>query len=225
MAQMKIGGDKLFDYIMNDGNRHIPELKEIYDVTHQKLGGRAVMITATDQLYWFKWLMSTFNVRKAIEIGVFTGSSALSIAQGMSDDGRLMAFDVSKEYTDIAREMWKKAGVDHKIELSLDGGIVGLDKLLKNKEEIGTYDFAYIDAIKVEYADYYEKLLPLMRRGGIIAFDNVIWYGKVPDKDYDATNDEKTTALRALNRKIRDDDRVQMCIITLGDGILFATVK
>ena len=169
--------------------------------------------------------MSTLNVRKAIEIGVFTGSSALSIAKGMPDDGRLMAFDVSKEYTDIAREMWKKAGVDHKIELSLDGGIVGLDNLMRNKQELGTYDFAYIDALKTEYADYYEKLLPLMKKGGIIAFDNVLWKNRVPDSDYDAKGDIDTTALRMLNQKIKNDDRVDMCIITLGDGILFATVK
>ncbi len=104
----------------------------------------------------------------------------------MPDDGKLIALDVNKKYTDVAKEIWKKAGIDNKIELSLDGGIVGLDKLLKDKNELRTFDFAYVDADKQGYGDYFEKLLPLMKKGGIIAFDNVLWRGRVY-ADYDAT--------------------------------------
>eukprot|EP01083_Nonionella_stella_P005055 14719_1 len=213
------------DYIRNKGNRCIPELQEIDEITRDTFDWQYKMITAPDQSYFFKWLMETMRARKAIEIGVFTGSSGLAIAKGLTDDGVLFAFDVSKEYTDIAREMWKKAGVDHKIKLSLNGGIQGIDALAANESELGTYDFAYIDAIKTEYGTYYEKLLPLMRKGGVIAFDNVLWGGKVSNCNYDASNDETTKYFREFNQKLTTDERVDMCIITLGDGILFATVK
>eukprot|EP01083_Nonionella_stella_P005054 14718_1 len=213
------------DYIRNRGNRCIPELQEIYDITYTQNKFGCKFITAVDQCYFFKWLMQTMRCRKALEIGVFTGSSALAIAKGLTEDGKLRAFDVNKEYTDVARQMWKKAGVDHKIELSLDGGIQGIDALSSNQNELGTYDFAYIDAIKAEYGDYYEKLLPLMRKGGVIAFDNVLWSGKVSNCNYDVSDDETTKYLREFNQKLNEDERIDMCMITLGDGILFATVK
>ena len=164
--------------------------------------------------------MKSMNCTKAIEIGVFTGSSALVIAQGINDNGKLIAIDVDKKYTDIAKKMWKKAGVDHKIELYLNGGIKKLEQLNKDKNEKETYDFAYIDAIKTEYIDYYEKLLPLMKSGGILAFDNVLRHGKVPDHN---NTEEEIKYLRKFNEMIKNDERVEMCLITLADGVLFAT--
>eukprot|EP01084_Bolivina_argentea_P239352 402314_1 len=221
----KLGGSKnTLNYIMKHGNRFMPELQEIYELTETKFGSDSAMITATDQVYFFKWLVSTLNCRKCIEIGTFTGASGLGIAKGMSD-GLLISFDVNKEYTDIARTIWKKAKVDKKIKLSLDGGINGLDNLLKIKHEKGTYDFAYVDAIKTEYGEYYERLLLLMKKGGIIAFDNVLWEGKVANVKYNDEKDKITKYFREFNLMIKNDDRVEMCMLTIGDGLTMVTVK
>jgi len=219
----KAGGSaQMFSYLMSSANRTVPELKAIHEITHRKFAARAQMVSATDQLYLFKWLMPILKVRKAIEIGVFTGSSALMIAQGMPENGKLLAFDVSREYTDVAKTMWERARIAHKIELSLDGGLNGLDTLNRDAKERQTYDFAYIDAVKTEYAQYFEKLLPLMRKGGIMAFDNVLWKGRVADE---RVNDETTLAFRAFNKMVRDDVRVEMCLVNIGDGVLFCSVN
>jgi len=215
------GSQKVFDYLMSTGNREVSELRDISRITRQEFGRRAMMISAVDQCYFFKWLLPMIKCEKAIEVGVFTGSSALMIAKGMPDHGQLKAFDVSKPFTDIARRIWQKAGVDHKITLSLDGGIAGLDALLEDSDELKTYDFAYIDAIKTEYSEYYDRLLPLMKKGGVIAFDNMMWKGKVAHHRYcDAT----TIALRNLTQKIKADQRVAMCLVSIGDGVLFVRV-
>jgi len=156
--------------------------------------------------------------KKAIELGVFTGSSSLAIALGLPDDGKLLAFDVSKEYTTIAKHFWNKAGVSDKIELRLQGAISGLNDLSKHNSELNSYDFAFVDALKVEYLEYHNKLIPLMKIGGVIAYDNTIWDGKVCLPQYDHKD---TIAIRHFNDFLRTDDRIDIAMTTLSDGITF----
>ena len=200
-------------------------MQEIYDVSNDKFGKRAEMITATDQCYLFKWLMPMIKCKKAIEVGVFTGSSALCIADGMDDDGKLIAIDVNEEFTSVAQEMWKKAGVDKKIEVKLNGGIDGLDDLISEK---GTFDFAYIDAIKTEYIDYYEKLLLLLRKGGVMAFDNTLQRGLVAEDVLSTRLPERrkkiVNAMKEFNEFVRNDDRVEMCMLAMNDGVTLVRV-
>jgi caffeoyl-CoA O-methyltransferase len=155
-----------------------------------------------------------------LEIGVFTGYSALAVAQALPEDGRLVALDVSAEWTAIARRFWKEAGVAHKIDLRLGPALETLQTLRKEKAK--PFDFAFIDADKTNYDAYYEACLSLLRPGGLIAVDNVLWSGAVADPK---AQDDNTRALRALNRKIRGDRRVEACLLTVGDGVALIRKK
>jgi caffeoyl-CoA O-methyltransferase len=141
----------------------------------------------------------------------------LSVAQALPPNGHIVALDVSKEFTDRARQYWKDAGVEKKIELRLAPGVETLDKMIAAKE--GPFDFAFIDADKPNYDNYYERALKLLRTGGLIAIDNMLWSGQVADPN---ANDESTSALKALNAKIHADDRVDMALATVGDGVMLA---
>jgi predicted O-methyltransferase YrrM len=140
------------------------------------------------------FLVRLAQCRKGIEVGVFTGYSSLAFAEALPDDGKLLAIDVSDEYCNLAIKYWKEAGVDHKIELNLEGGIKALDNLLSKRSELGTYDFSYVDANKTDYPTYFEKLAKLMRVGGFIMFDNVLWSGQVLDEEK-RKNDPSAKAL------------------------------
>ena len=196
-------------------------VEEIRIETKRKFPFRAGMQTDYDECYLFKWLLQLTKAKYAIEIGVFTGSSALAIALGLPKDGKLVAFDVDAQYTNVAKKYWKKCGVNDKIDLKLDGGIKGLDNLLENKNELKKYDFAYVDAVKTEYKDYYERLLKLIRIGGIIAFDNVLSRGNVADI---GCNDKRAKSLREFNQFIVDDKRVDCCMISIADGVTLCRV-
>ena len=165
-----------------------------------------------------RFLVETIGARRAIEVGVFTGYSSISVALGLPDDGELVACDVSEEWTSLARRYWAEAGVAHKITLHLRPAVETLDALLA-RGRAGDFDFAFIDADKERYDDYYERCLALVRPGGIIAFDNVLWGGRVADpKDTSAD----TEALRRLNLKLRDDARVAIALVPIGDGLTLA---
>jgi predicted O-methyltransferase YrrM len=142
----------------------------------------------------------------------------LSVALALPPDGRIIACDVSEEYTAVGRKFWEKAGVAGKIDLRIAPAIQTLDALLA-AGEAGCFDFAFIDADKSNYDAYYETCLKLMRAGGVITLDNMLWGGEVADPD---VHDEDTDALRALNAKIRDDRRVDACLLTVGDGVMVA---
>jgi caffeoyl-CoA O-methyltransferase len=158
------------------------------------------------------------GARKVIEIGVFTGYSSISVAHAMPDDGKLVACDVSEKWTAVARRYWAEAGVSHKIDLRLAPAIATLDGLIDGGES-GTFDFAFIDADKVNYSAYYDRVFELLRPGGLMAIDNVLWYGRVIDS---GINDEDTVALREFNRKLSADTRVQLCMLSVGDGVTVA---
>jgi caffeoyl-CoA O-methyltransferase len=163
-------------------------------------------------------LISMLHVKKVIEIGVFTGYSSLCMAMALPDDGHIIACDINKEYTDIARQYWQKAGVADKIELILAPAIQTLDRLLANGEQC-SYDFVFIDADKPEYPDYYERALQLIRKGGLIVIDNVLWYGKPADPD---ENDKDTLAIRDFNEMLHHDERVNISMLTIADGLTLA---
>ena len=158
------------------------------------------------------------GAKRCIEIGVFTGYSSLAVALALPEDGRILACDVSEEWTAIARRFWREAGVEHKIELKLQPATRTLEQLLA-AGETGRYDFAFIDADKPSYDTYYELLLKLLRPGGLIALDNTLWSGHVADPN---NRDPNTVALRALNHKLHRDERVDLSLLPIGDGLTLA---
>jgi caffeoyl-CoA O-methyltransferase len=157
---------------------------------------------------------------RCLEVGVFTGYSSLSVALALPPAGRIVALDVSKAFTDRARTYWREAGVEEKIDLRLGPGAASLDSMIAAGE--GPFDFAFIDADKPNYDAYYERALRLLKPGGLIAFDNMLWSGAVADE---SVTDADTSALRALNAKIHADERVDMALATVGDGVMLARVR
>lgn len=179
---------------------------------------QAGMQIGPDQAALLALLVRLLGARSALEIGTFTGYSALALAAALPEDGRLVTCDVSEEWTSIARRYWEAAGLARKIELRLGPAGKTLQRLL-GEHGAGYFDFAFIDADKPAYDAYYEACLRLVRPGGLIAIDNVLWSGAVADPGNHETN---TQAIRALNLKIRDDPRVDSCLLTVGDGVMLA---
>jgi caffeoyl-CoA O-methyltransferase len=180
---------------------------------------KAVMQISPDQGQFMAWLAETIGARRAIEVGTFTGYSALTVAMALPADGRLIACDVNEEWTAIGRRYWEKAGVAHKIELRLAPALQTLDSLV-GEGRGGTFDFAFIDAHKPEYGDYYERILVLLRRGGIVLVDNVLWRGRMLDAR--KRNDEDTQAIIAFNERLHRDERVSIALVPIGDGLTLA---
>ena len=168
-----------------------------------------------DQAALFALLVRAIGARRALEIGTFTGYSALAVAAALPEDGRLVCCDTSDEWTQIARRYWREAGVADRIDLRLGPAADTLAALARDPGP-DTFDFAFVDADKPGYDTYYERCLMLVRRGGLIAFDNTLWSGAVADP---ARTDDNTEALRALNRKAHADPRVDACLLTVGDGV------
>jgi len=176
------------------------------------------MQTDPDQAALLSFLVKVLDARRAIEVGVFRGYGSLAIASALPPDGKLVACDVSDDYTREALVYWEEAGVADKIDLRLGPATETLDALLAAGGAEG-FDFAFVDADKENYGVYYERCYQLLRRGGVIAFDNVLWSGRVADKRH---QDPSTAALRALNLRVRDDERVDATLVTIGDGFLLA---
>jgi len=207
--------DTLMAYLSVVGARETPAQTRCRQET-QKMP-MAMMQIAPEQGAFMALLAKLTAARRYVEIGTFTGYSALSVAQAMPPDGKVIALDVSKEFTDRARGYWKEAGVENKIDLRLGPGLEALDKMIAAEE--GPIDLAFIDADKSNYDGYYERVLKLLRPGGLIALDNMLWSGAVADPKI---ADADTSALRALNAKIHDDPRVDMALATIGDGVMLA---
>jgi O-methyltransferase len=190
--------------------------RRMYRETMKVPHGR--MQTGPDQAAFLSFLVKLTGARQAIEVGVFRGFGSLAIASALPPDGRLVACDVSDEFTQAARAYWKEAGIETKIDLRLAPAAATLEALIAS-DGPGSFDFAFIDADKSNYATYYERCLTLVRKGGVIVFDNVLWGGSVADNRY---HDEDTDALRALNVELRDDQRVDAVLVTIGDGFYLA---
>jgi len=213
------GTDRLMDYLSRYGAREDPALTHCREETAQ-MGQIAMMQIAPEQGAFLAMLVKLIDATRCLEVGVFTGYSALSVALAMPAEGRVVALDVSKDYTDKARVYWREAGVADKIDLRLGPGVDALDAMIAAKE--GPFDFAFIDADKTNYDNYYERSLKLVRPGGLIAFDNMLWTGAVADP---SITDPDTSALRALNAKIQADERVDMALATVGDGVMLAVKR
>jgi len=211
--------DALQDYVLAHTAREHPVLAELREATAGMK--HATMQIGPDQGAFMALLAKLVGARRAIEVGVFTGYSALSVALVLPEDGRLVACDVSEEWTAMARRYWEKAGVARKIELRLAPALQTLDALLA-EGAAGTFDFAFIDADKSNYDGYYERVLKLLRPGGVVALDNMLWSGAVADPK---VTDADTSALRALNAKIHADSRVDMALATIGDGVMLAVKR
>jgi predicted O-methyltransferase YrrM len=163
-------------------------------------------------------LVQLIGAKKTLEIGVFTGYSALCVALALPPDGKIVACDVSEEYTSVGRRYWQAAGVTDKIDLRLAPALETLDRLLA-EEQAGTFDFAFIDADKENYDGYYERSLQLIRPGGLIAIDNVLWGGRVADSQ---VRDKSTQAIRNFNQKLHEDERVTLSLVPIADGLTLA---
>lgn len=181
----------------------------------------AVMQIAPEQGQFMTMLVKLLNVRNAIEVGTFTGYSALAIAMGLPDDGRLLACDISEEWTGIGRKYWQRAEQDHKIDLRLAPALETLDALLKDGKA-GQFEFSFIDADKENYLNYYERCLKLLRSGGLIVVDNVLWGGSVADAE---NQTPETCAIREFNAFVKTDARVDISMIPVGDGLTLLRKK
>jgi caffeoyl-CoA O-methyltransferase len=181
----------------------------------------AQMQIGQEQAQFMQFLTHLLRVERYLEIGVFTGYSALAIALAMPPEGKVVACDVSEEYTSIARRYWKEAGVEKKIDLHVAPALDTLEQLA-NGGDIGPFDMAFIDADKANVDNYYERSLKLLRRNGVILVDNVLWGGSVADP---GENDPDTSALRAISKKAAQDERVEACLLSIGDGLLLARKK
>jgi caffeoyl-CoA O-methyltransferase len=179
------------------------------------------MQIAPEQGQFMQMLVRLTGARRAIEVGVFTGYSSLAVVLAMPADGRLLALDVSEEYTDIARRHWQAAGVADRIELVIAPALVTLDARLA-AGEAGEYDFAFIDADKTGYHAYYERLLKLLRPGGLIVVDNTLWNGEVANP---ANVDRDTVALRKFNDTLHRDPRIELALLPVGDGLTLARIR
>jgi predicted O-methyltransferase YrrM len=210
---------QLYQYLLSNTLRESAVLAELRQLTAAHPQAR--MQISPEQGQFMGLLVQLMNAKKTLEIGVFTGYSALVVAAALPPEGRIVACDVSEEFTAIARTYWQKADVAHKIDLRLAPALETLDNLIASGEA-GTFDFAFIDADKSGYDAYYERSLQLLRPGGLIAVDNTLWYGRVADE---TVQDSRTQSIRALNVKVRDDARVTMSLVPIGDGLLLAIKK
>jgi len=208
--------DRLYDYLVDVSVREPALLRELREETGKLPMG--MMQIGPEQGQFMRLLVELIGARRAVEVGTFTGYSALCVAEAMGPQGRLVACDVSEEYTAIARRYWARAGVADRIDLRLGPAVATLDKMLADGAA-GTIDFVFIDANKPDYDAYYERALKLLRPGGLIAVDNVLWGGAVADP---AADDEDTRAIRALNAKLAKDERVSLSLVPIGDGVTLA---
>jgi len=221
MARRSFGlDDRLYDYLVTHGTRESPVARRLREETHAAVRGAGMQI-GPDQAALMALLARLVGARRALEIGTFTGYSALAVARALPADGRLVCCDVSAEWTAIARRYWAEAGLADKIELRLAPALESLAALRREGAD-GSFDFAFIDADKDNYDAYYEQCLALVRRGGLIAIDNVLWSGRVLDGQ-DRSAD--TLALRALNAKLAADERVDLAMLGIGDGLTLARIR
>lgn len=208
--------DRIYAYLREVSLREHDALRRLREETAAM--SEANMQIAPEQGQLMALLVQLLGARRTLEVGVFTGYSSLAVALALPADGRVVACDVSEEWTNVARRYWREAGVEDKIELRLAPALDTLDRLL-GAGEAGTFDFAFIDADKANYDAYYERALGLVRAGGLICIDNVLWSGRVADP---GAADEDTAAIRALNRKLRDDGRVSISLVPVADGLTLA---
>jgi caffeoyl-CoA O-methyltransferase len=220
MSLRSIGLDeRLYRYLLDVSLREPDILRRLRAETAER--ENASMQIAPEQGQFMALLVELIGAERTLEIGTFTGYSALAVALALPPHGRVIACEVSEEYARIARRWWAEAGVAEKIELHVEPAVETLDRMLE--DGLGRrFDFAFIDADKEGYVDYWERCLRLVRRGGLITVDNVLWDGRVADPE---NAEESTQAIRAFNARVRDDDRVDLSLVPIGDGLTLARVR
>lgn len=208
--------DRLYDYLLSVSLRE-PEILQRLRAETKRLPMAGMQI-GPDQGQFMALLVRLIGARRCLEIGAFTGYSALAVALALPPDGRVLSCDINPDTTALARRFWAEAGVADKIELRLAPAVETLQNLIADGQE-SRFDFAFIDADKENYDAYYEYALRLLRPGGLIMLDNVLWGGEVADQRY---KDADTLALRAINRKLHTDERIDLSLLPLADGITLA---
>lgn len=211
--------EELYIYLKNVSLREPEVLQQLREVTAPF--STSAMQISPEHGQFMRLLIKLINAKRTIEAGVYTGYSALSVALSLPEDGYMLACDINEEWTTLAREFWGKAGVAHKIELRLAPAAETLQKFIDDGYE-SSFDFAFIDADKGGYDVYYEQCLKLIRQGGLIMLDNMLFHGLVSDVD---ANDNTTKAIRAMNNKILKDERVDISLLPVGDGVTLARKK
>ncbi len=203
--------DQLFEYINRSRTDFDDRLLSDLNQATQQFGDDAIMQIGNEQGTFLTILARLIGAKTAIEIGTFTGHSSICIARGLPDDGRLICLDVSDQWTSLAREFWQKAGLEHKIELFIGDAIESLKRIPASP----SFDLAFIDADKVAYDDYFEGVIPLIRPGGVILFDNMFRGKRVLEVE----TDEGTQVIKQLNAKLANDPRVETVLLPIGDGL------
>lgn len=220
MSNRSIGlSEELHAYLVQVGVREPEVLRRLRAETEGH--PRGSMQIAPEEGALLALLVRLIGARRVLEIGTFTGYSSTAMALALPADGRVVCCDVSREFTDRARQVWTDAGVADRVDLRLGPAVETLDALLTDGGA-GSFDLAFIDADKASYDAYYEGCLRLVRAGGVIAIDNVLWSGRVADASVD---DEDTKAIRALNAKIATDERVDVVMVPIADGLTLARVS
>lgn len=210
--------DTLYDYLLAHSLRERPEQIALREATRKH--PRGGMQISPEQGQFMQLLVKLIGARRCIEIGTFTGYSALTVALALPADGKILACDISDEYTSVGKPYWQRAGVADRIELVIAPAVNTLDARIA-AGEAGRYDFAFIDADKEGYDSYYERCLQLVRQRGLIAFDNTLWNGDVARPAEDAD----TRALQALNDKLHRDERIDIAMLPIGDGLTLAVKR
>ncbi len=207
---------RVYNYLLSVSVREAEVLTQLREETNRH--PMRIMQISPDQGQFMGLLVRLLGAKKTLDIGVFTGYSSLVVALALPPDGKVIACDIDAESTAIARRYWSIAGVSDKIDLRLAPALETLDTLIAAREA-GSFDFAFIDADKRNYPNYYERALKLLRPGGIIAIDNVLWSGRVADPE---DTDKRTIAIREFNQKLYQDRRVQICMLPIADGLTLA---
>jgi len=217
MTKQTTGLEKtLADYIQSISLREPDILRQLREETAKLSMARMQISPEQGQL--MALLVQLMGAKKTLEIGVFTGYSALAVALALPVDGKLVACDISEEYTAIAKDFWARAGVSEKIDLRVAPALETLEKLIA-EGDTGSFDLAFIDADKRNYENYYERVLTLLRPGGLILIDNVLWSGKVTDP---TITDKQTQAIRDFNQKLHQDSRISLSLVAIADGLTLA---
>lgn len=208
--------DALHDYLLSVSVRESAPFRELREETATM--EYANMQTSAEQGQFMRLLAKLIGARRTVEVGTFTGYSAMCVASVLPEDGELIACDISEEWVDVGRPYWERAGVADKIDVRIAPALETLDALIDDGQA-GTFDFAYIDADKENYVNYYERCLELVRVGGLIGVDNTLWGGSVIDE---SDQEESTVAIREFNAKVADDERVDISLVPIGDGLTLA---
>ncbi len=208
--------ERLYDYVLNVGLREPEVLQSLRQATEKE--ELSIMRSAPEQDQFMAMLLRLMDAKRVLEIGTYTGYATLWMALALPDDGEIHTCDLSEQWTFVARRFWEEGGVDGKVHLHLGPALETLDALLQGGQE-ASFDFAFIDADKVNYQGYFDRCLQLLRPGGLIAVDNTLWGGAVVDAD---DQEESTRAIRIFNRKLKDDMRVELAMLPIADGLTLA---